>query len=149
MPGVNTSAVVLFDNSSTATLITHEYAAIAGYSGRPVNYALKATGFPVQQRSTTLYSFDLCDNTGQYHAVEALGIDLITDIPAKVDLSRLMDTFPKAPTGVWERPAGKVDIMLGANYRQLQPAGGLRRDGCAVDGLRLSESVFGCGWVCR
>ena len=48
---------------------------------------------------------------------------------------------------VWTRPKGKVDILLGANYRALQPAGGLERDGYQREGLRLSESKFGCGWV--
>ncbi len=82
-----------------------------------------------------LYTFMLQDRSGQDHQVEALGIDLITDIPAKIDLRQVANVFPHAPAEVLERPAGQVDILLGANYRHLQPAGGLKWDGCAVDGL--------------
>ncbi len=40
-----------------------------------------------------------------------------------------------------------VDLLIGLDYCHLRPAGGLARDGCAVIGLRLSESKFGCGWI--
>ena len=55
--------------------------------------------------------------------------------------------FPQAPPEVWDRPSGPVDLLIGLDHRELQPAGGLARDGCAVGSLRLSESRFGCGFI--
>ncbi len=40
-----------------------------------------------------------------------------------------------------------VDLLIGLDYRHLQPAGDLARVGFPVGGLRLSESKFGCGWI--
>ena len=72
---------------------------------------------------------------------------MITEFDHGVDLNPIKHIFPQAPLEVWDRPQGPVDILLGLDNRHLQPAGGLERDGCAVGGLRLSESRFGCGWV--
>ena len=65
----------------------------------------------------------------------------------KLDLSNLKDVFPWAPKEVWDKPPGSIDLLIGGEYKQIQTAGGLERDGCAVANLRVSESKFGCGWV--
>merc|ERR1712082_451248 len=95
----------------------------------------------------TLYKFTVQDNDGVDHELAALGIEMITNFSKQMDLSRIKQFFPQAPEGVWDRPWGPVDLLIGLDYRHLQPAGGLARDGCAVGGLRLSESKFGCGWI--
>ncbi len=50
----NTPANTLFDNSSSASLITHTYAEQQGSSGEPISYWLMATGYQPQLRKTTL-----------------------------------------------------------------------------------------------
>ena len=80
IPHVGTSANVLFDNSSSATLITHEYAGVARLQGTPINYYLKATGFPMQQKTTLIYTITMEDRDGRHHYLPALGIDEITDV---------------------------------------------------------------------
>ena len=112
-----------------------------------VKYYLKSTGYPERLKSSLLYEFNMEDRQGKLRPVRALGIEEITDIPEQPGIRDLKDLFPQAPDEAFERPQGKVDILIGANYRELQPAGGLERDGCQKDGLRLSESKFGCGWV--
>ena len=147
LPGVGTSANVVFDNTSSACLVTHKYAEMAGFQGSPVQYVLQATGHPLLPKTTLLYTFKLADKYGTHHEITALGIDLITDTVDEVNLTPIKHLFPQAPEDVWQRPMGIIDILIGSNYRSLQPSGGLERDGCAVGNLRLSESIFGCGWV--
>ena len=64
-----------------------------------------------------------------------------------MDLSQIRRIFPQAPEGVWDQPWGLVELLMGLDYRHLQPAGSLARDGCAVGGLRLSKSKFGYGCI--
>ena len=108
---------------------------------------LKATGFDEVVKNTTLYSFTMRDNQGMEHHLKALGIEEITNKCLRINLDNLSHLFPKAPKQVWKRPVGAVDILVGGDYRGLQPAGGLIRDGQAVANLRLTESRFGCGFV--
>ena len=42
-------------------------------------------------------------------------------------------------------PERDVDILIGLNMNELQPAGGLGND--RVGGLTVLRSLFGCGWV--
>ena len=112
IPKVNMSAIILFDNSSSATMVTHEFAALAGLSGVMTNYMLKATGFPLHPKSTLLYKLQLEDRFGGRHEVEALGIDEITDIPQTIDLSSVSNLFPDAPAEVWSRPGARLISYL-------------------------------------
>ena len=52
LPKVSTPALVMFDGCSSAVLIRHEYAKLAGYKGTPVQYVLKSTGHPGLKRTT-------------------------------------------------------------------------------------------------
>ena len=78
LPGVTTSSNVVFDNTSSACLVTHEFAEIAGYEGTPVQYILQATGHPLMPKSTLSYLITLRDMHGNDHEVKALGIDKIS-----------------------------------------------------------------------
>ena len=46
-------------------------------------------------------------------------------------------TLPQAPDECFAHQLGELDISKGANYRELQPAGGLVRYGCQREGLHL------------
>ena len=107
---------------------------------------MKSTGYPARRKNSPIYEFQIGDK-GEAHTVKAVGIDDITDFPAQPNLKKLQHLFPKAPAALFDRPSGQVDILLGGNYCELQPAGGLERDGCQKEGLRLCESKFGCCWV--
>ena len=96
LPEVNMSAVVLFDNSSSASMVTHEFAELAGLSGVMIKYMLKATGFPLQLKSTMLYKLKLEDRDGILHVIEALGIDEITDANCQINLKLMTSLFPDA-----------------------------------------------------
>ena len=94
--GTNTPANTLFDNSSSASLITHSYAEQQGFSGEPISYWLVATGYQPQLRSTTLYKFSLQDSDGAYHKLAALGIETITNFSKQMNLSQVKHFFPQA-----------------------------------------------------
>ena len=147
VPGVNTLANMMSDPCASGSLITFEFAQSAGLEGRMVKFYLKSTGYPARLKTSTIFTLPLRDIQGREHKIRAFGIEDITDTPAQPNLKSLRHLFPQAPEAAFERPSGKVDILLGANYRELQPAGGLERDGCQREGLRLAESKFGCGWV--
>ena len=118
------SAKVMFDNGSTAALVSHSYAEKAGLRGEKISYWLVVVGHESVLRHTTLYTFKMVDNSGQEHEVRAFGIDQIADDARNLDLSGVARVFPGAPTEVFQRPEGPIDILIGSMYRNIQPFGG-------------------------
>ena len=96
-------------------------------------------------RHTTLYTFKMIDNSGKEHEVRAFGIDQITDDARNLDLSGVARVFPGAPTEVFQRPEGPIDILIGSMYRNIQPFGGDQE--FTRGRLRLVRSLFGCGFI--
>ena len=139
------NAKVMFDNGSTAVLVTHSFAERAGLEGRMVAYWLIVVGHERVLRHTMLYSFFLEDLYGIKHEVNAYGIDQISEDSAIVDLDGVRSVFPGAPKEVYNRPAGAIDILIGSMYRNLQPYGG--EDSFTQGRLRLVRSHFGCGFI--
>ena len=70
-----TNAKVFFDNGSSAALVTHAFAKQIGLEGRMVTYWLIVVGHEKVLRETMLYTFQMEDNNGKVHKVEAFGID--------------------------------------------------------------------------
>ena len=138
-------AKVMFDNGSTAVLVTHSFAKKAGLKGIMVSYWLVVVGHDKVLRSTTLYTLYMTDNTGVRHEIQAYGIDEISDDSVILDLQGVKAIFPGAPSEVFDRPSGPIDILVGSMYRNLQPFGG--EDSFTKGRLRLVRSHFGCGFI--
>ena len=51
--------------------------------------------------STTLYVFELTDNDGKQHVVQAYGIEQISDDTWTVNLKKVQKVFPGAPREVY------------------------------------------------
>ena len=79
-------AKVMFDNGSTAVLITHAFAKKAGLQGTMVTYWLVVVGHERVLRSTTMYTFHMVDNLGKRHEVQGYGIDAISEDSNLLDL---------------------------------------------------------------
>ena len=79
-------AKVMFDNGSTAALVTHTFAQKAGLIGTNIAYWLAVVGHDRVLRHTTLYTFYLEDNYGVKHEVQAYGIDQISEDSVIMDL---------------------------------------------------------------
>ena len=62
-----------------------------------------------------------------------------------VDLNVVRTVFPGAPKQVFNRPEGKIDLLVGSMYKNLLPYCG---DGEFTRGrLWLVKSLFGCGYI--
>ena len=138
-------AKLMWDGGSSGALITHSFAEQAGLRGEKVAYWLVVVGHPRVLRHTMLYSFVMVDNNGVKHKIQAYGIDQITEDTIMLDLEGIRAVFPGAPKEVFERPAGPIDILIGSMFKNIQPCGG--EDGFTRGRLRLSRSLFGCGFV--
>ena len=148
MQGIKVHGLVaktMFDKGFTAALITHVFAEKAGIKGEQISYWLTVIGHDSVLRNTTLYSFQMVDNSGRVHDIRAFGIDQITDDSRQVDLTGVRKVFPGAPLEVYQRPSGPIDILLGSMYMNIQPYGG--DDGFTRGRLRLVKSLFGCGYI--
>ena len=138
-------AKTMWDGGSSGALITHSFAEKANLRGEKVAYYLVVVGHPRVLRHTTLYTFIIVDNQGREHEVQAYGIDKITEDTVILDLSGVRAVFPGAPSEVYERPAGEIDILIGSMYKNIQPWGG--DDEFTRGRLRLMKSLFGCGYI--
>ena len=138
-------AKVMFDNGSTAALVTHRFAQRAGLLGQKVAYWLVVVGHERVLRHTTLYTLYLENNNGITHEVQAYGIDQISQESVTLDLYGVRAVFPRAPKEVYERPDGPIDLLIRSMYKNLQPCGG--ENGYTKGRLRLVKSLFGCGYI--
>ena len=130
--------IMFFDNGSTATICTHAWAKKAGIQGKEITYYMQVVGEQYTKRNTLLYTFNMTDADGEDHEIEAFGIDTITEVDQVPDLSNLKHLFPGVPPEVFQTPVGPVDLLVGSNYRGLQP-----RSGKEVGHLRIVRSKFG------
>ena len=89
--------------------------------------------------------FNLVDNCGTVHTIQAYGIDRISDDSRALDLRKIRSLFPNAPSEVFNRPDGDIDILIGSMYKNLHPYGG--EESYTKGRLRLLRSKFGCGFV--
>ena len=110
-----------------------------------MDFWLVVVGHECVLRQTTLYGFEMEDNSGKKHAVKAFGIDQITDKTRIVDLNGVRTVFPGAPREVYNRPQGPIDILIGSMFKNIQPYGG--EEGFTRGRLRLVKSLFGCGFI--
>ena len=137
-----TSTNVFFDIGATVTLCTHDWAQRAKLRGSPTTLYLRVVGEDYQKVDTTKYSLCLTDCTGNVHHVTAHGMDLITELHEVPDLSPVKHLFPGVGEETFQRPTGPVDLLIGQNFRKLQPTGGVD-----VGNLRLVDSLFGSGKI--
>ena len=75
------------------------------------------------------YHFQMTDRFGKRHSVWAYGIDKITvGASGRQDISGLRHLFPHVPPQAFKPlPEKPVDILFGADYFDLHPAGGKGR----------------------
>ena len=99
---------------------------------------MRVVGEEYTRRNTKLYRFTIRDAEGQDHLIEAFGIDTITDVERVPDLSSLKHLSPGVPDEVFRTPVGPVDLLIGSNYRALQP-----RSAKEIRHLRMVTSKFG------
>ena len=95
-------ATVFFDNGSSATMATHNFAQKAGLVGTRMTYYLGVVGHSYTQKNTLMYEMKMVDRQGIEHVIHALGIDTISDESEDMDLSKVKHLFPYAPKEAFE-----------------------------------------------
>ena len=137
------SAIITFwDNGSTITLISRDYAQRNKLSGVPVSYDLTTVDGTTTIRHTMLYEITLIDRRAKRHCLKALEIEEICGELVNIKTDMFAKLFKNTKPSDIKRPRGKLDILIGSNYLSLHPT-----KICARDGLVLFQSLFGTGKV--
>ena len=140
------TARVLWDRGSNRVLIREEFAKEQKLVSKPITYQMETVGDqPASQHHAHIFLLDLVDIYGNVRTVWGYGIPRImcSEVP---DLSPIRNLFPHIPPAAFTALANKeVDVLIGLNMNELQPAGGTGID--KVGGLSALRSMFGCGWV--
>ena len=108
-------------------------------------HLIEVVGSESKQVHSKIYLVDLIDMFGQVHTVWGYGTAgiMTSSVP---DLSGVRKLFPHVPAKAFKALRKKeVDILIGLNMNQLQPAGGMGSD--KVGELGALWSLFGTGWV--
>ena len=69
---------VMFDNCSQSTFLLNKTAAKLGIKGVPISYILVCTDGTRKPMTGLLYKFLLKDMAGNYHEIEAVGLNTIS-----------------------------------------------------------------------
>merc|ERR1711888_226387 len=88
---------------------------------------------------------DLIDNHGNTRSLWGYGVPRVmgSGVPSLLPIRKL---FPHIPAAAFEALESKeVDVLIGLNMMEIQPAGGMGVD--KVGGVTALRSLFGCGWV--
>lgn len=144
----NVDAVMFFDDGSTHSMITHNFARKLKANGEMIVQEVETLGMVVEKQTTMLYKVNLLDMDGVEHKVDMVGMDKIASGIGNVNVDEAYQVFSeiglKLPPGSLERPSGAVDILLGQNVAYLMPG----IDGIWCKGnLRVLRTKFGTGYV--
>ena len=144
--GSKKSARVFWDRGSNRVLIREDYAKQHRLISKKVTYQMECVGDDEpKQMDSFIYLLDLVDMYGNVHTVWGYGVPKIMSSFAP-NLSPIRKLFPHIPDSAFAALANKeVDVLIGLNMNELQPAGGIGVD--RVGGLSALRSLFGCGWV--
>jgi len=137
---------VMWDKGCYRVLIRDSFAKKSNLVSKEVVYTMEVVGdSKPKQIKSRIYLLDLIDMYGNIHSIWGYGTPKImtSSIP---DLSVIRHLFPHVPADAFmSLPSKEVDVLIGLNMNELQPAGGLGTD--RVKGLSALRSLFGCGWV--
>ena len=134
--------MVFWDNGSTISLITKEYATRNKLRGIPIKYDLETVGGQVTTQDTWLYEVTIVDENNQLHVIKAFQIEEICSNLKRTNTDKFAHLFPSISPSQIRRPKGKVDILIGNNYAALH-----RSKKLACEGLVIYESMFGTGKI--
>ena len=135
-------ATVFMDPGSDTNLISERLAAKLKLPGTKVTYYMRVVDTDYREHISTKHEVYLHDREGQTHQVTVLAIPTITSLPEPPDTSRLEHLVKNYPPEVLSIVGGEVDILIGLKSRRLHAT-------CEeeIGDLRISRSIFGCGWV--
>ncbi|XP_063591692.1 uncharacterized protein LOC134768817 [Penaeus indicus] len=129
----------LFDSGADVTMIRNDMAASLGLKGKHIRLAVTKLGNQTVTYNSKEYDLVLTDKQGNNVNITAYGIDEITSCINKVNLSHVKHLFKSTDVCQLDRPHGKIDLLIGADYCSLIPT----VKETVGENLQLMESRFG------
>ena len=125
----SSKARVMWDKGSNRVLIREEYARKNKLISKEVSYMIHVVGQDQPKEvNSRIYLVDLLDMYGNIRTVWGYGMSSILR-SAVPDLACVRHLFPHVPSEAFlSLPERDVDILIGLNMNELQPAGGLGDD---------------------
>ena len=124
-------------------MIRNELAEKLGISGYDVKQKLVRSGGDVMDWDIKAYNVRLMTKDGEDVVLLAMGVDEISSMIEPATVKPALEVFPQISNLESVRwPNGKVDLLIGLNYLEVQPWE-VAREG----GLSLWESRFGSGYL--
>ena len=144
--GSRFKARTMWDKGCNRVLIREAFAKKCNLVSKEVIYRMEVVGDEEAKEVTSrLYLLDLVDMYGNIRSIWGYGTKKImsSSVP---DLTCVRNLFPHVPSDAFAAlPTKEVDVLIGLNMNELQPAGGIGTD--RVGGLSALRSLFGNGWV--
>ncbi|MPC71077.1 hypothetical protein E2C01_065346 [Portunus trituberculatus] len=108
-----------------------------GLKGTDVTMSLTKVGNVTEKIESKMYTVPLMDMKGKEWMVEAVGLNELISEVSKVDMTEMVNVLG-IDTWKIERPTGKIDLLIGADYSVLLP-----RVEKTVGDLQLMKGQFG------
>ena len=118
-PGGSISTIL--DPCLNLSLITHRIARKLNLKGKKVRVSLTKVGNVTETVTTMEYELKLKDVNKKMCTIVTYGIEEITSNIEKVDISEVSQLFEHIQMKDIERPAGKIDLLLGLDCCQSFP----------------------------
>ena len=104
---------------------------------------LVRSGGDVMDWDTKAYNVPLMTKDGEKVVLTAMGVDEISSVIEPANVKPALEIFQQIPNlDSIKRPNGKVDLLIGLNYLEVQPW-----EVAGEGGLSLWESRFGSGYL--
>ena len=136
-------ALAFHDNGSNVTMVRNELAEKLGLAGSDVKHKLVRSGGDEMDWETKAYNIPLLNSEGKQVVLTAMGVDEISSEIKPADVEPALKVFPQIPDlKSIKRPSGKVDLLIGLNFLEVQPTEVAREEG-----LSLWKSKLGSGYL--
>jgi hypothetical protein len=132
---------VLWDSGAQISLVTHQYAAKAGFGRRPASIWITGVRAGGGGKSNVQYKALLRRLDGSIAEFKPYGVDKITGNASSMNLNKAKALFPFAARQL-ESPAGPIQLLIGMDHMEEAP-----REEDRAQGVALYRSKFGTGYV--
>ena len=140
---VTEKAFAFYNKGSNVTMIRNEMAEKLGLDGYDMKQKPVRSGGDMMDWDTKAYFVPLITNDEKKIVLMAMGVD---EISLEIELANVepaLEVFPQIPDlQSIKRPSGKVDLLVGLNFLEVQ-SWEVERKG----GLSLWKSKFGTGYL--
>ena len=117
------NVVTLLDGGSTHSLVTHEFAKQCGLRGTWRNQMVELAGQRPHLQRVAYYKLTVVHPERAWDMM-LVGLDRISTSPGQFSVEAAYDLFPHIERGALEKPAGDIQMLIGADQIAMIPGGG-------------------------